>query len=187
MLQFNSKGQPFSRKLMRVKMPGSGVCRHEVWPGTVTAFLQIWLHLSDASLIQIFVGPSFIMVIVISPGSKCTQLIVLIDDCGHRQILIHQSLLGMIKLDWNVQCTIKIGISFILVEASKHENIGNISHFLKVEHQSLFLVCTFIWLQAGTHSTPCWRQWRQDAAAAGGDLPAAAAPRSPGLLWSHFK
>ena len=130
--QFISKGQPFSRKLMRVKMPGSGVCRHEVWPGTVTAFLQIWLHLSDASLIQIFVGPSFIMVIVISPGSKCTQLIVLIDDCGHRQILIHQSLLGMIKLDWNVQRTFNQNrhkFYFSGLEASKHENIGYISYF----------------------------------------------------------
>ena len=70
---------------------------------------------------------------------------------------------------------------------SEYKDIGNISHFLKVEHQSLFLVCTFIWLQAGTLSTPCWRQWRQDAAAAGSDLPAPAAPRSPGLLLLHFK
>ena len=77
------------------------------------------------------------MVIVISPGSKCTQLIVLIDDCGHRQILIHQSLLGM-----NHE-------HFIF---SEYKDIGNI---LKVEHQSMFLTGTFIWLQAGTLSTPC--------------------------------
>ena len=70
---------------------------------------------------------------------------------------------------------------------SEYKDIGNISHFLKVEHQSMFLTGTFIWLQAGTLSTPCWRQWRQDAGAAGGDLPAPAAPRSPGLLLLHFK